>query len=217
MFDQQQQWMMERCGKFTASEIHKLMVPGKSKNYFGDAAESYIRNKAAEVLTMEINNGGRLNTYAMEWGNAHEYEAVRRFEEDYKLPVEYFGGANPKFYEYSSFSGGSPDGFAGEDAIIEVKCPFNSSEHLSHLLLNDEIDIKSYCKEYYWQMVFNMICTNTNQAYFISYDPRFADEKLQLKVIDFKIPEYDAALIKERVNEAEKTLSVLINLVRNEI
>lgn len=213
MFDQLQQWELDRCGKFTASEIHKLLVKGKGGDYFGQGATTYIRLKAAEILTMEPNNGGRINGYALEWGNSHEYEAVARFENETALKVNYFGGGNPKFFEYSPLSGGSPDGMIKDTAIIEVKCPYNSAEHLEHLFIADAEGLKGYYPECYWQMIFNMICTGTKGGYFISYDPRFAVDAMQIKIVPVPLREDDAELIKERLGEAEKQLKVLLQLV----
>lgn len=215
MFDQQNEWMMQRCGKFTASEIHKLLVKGKGGDYFGVGAKTYIRMKAAEILTLEPNNGGRVNGPAMEWGNAHEHEAIERFIKDRKIEVIYYGRSNPKFFEYSNFSGGSPDGVT-TDAIIEIKCPYNSAEHLEHLLFNNEEDIKDYCPEFYWQMTANMLFTGMNKAIFISYDPRYADESLQLKVLEFEANQADILTLKERIVEAEKQLGLLVKIVRSE-
>lgn len=217
MFNQLETWQTERLGKFTASEISKLLVKGKGGDYFGQTAKTYIRLKAAEILTLEPNNGGRANSFAMEWGNSHEYEAVARFEKETGISVEYFGGGNPKFFEFSNFSGGSPDGIIKDHAIIEVKCPFNSAEHLEHLLFSTADDIKDYVPEYYWQMIANMLFTGLNKAYFISYDPRYADENLQIKVVEFDKNKEDIELLKERILEAEKQLSVLVKLVRNEL
>lgn len=208
------QWELDRLGKFTASEIWKLMEKGKGGEYFGKGAQTYIRQKAAEILTLEQVNGGRFNISAMEWGNSHEHEAVVAFEKLHGNAVEYYGGANPKFFEYTPFSGGSPDGITYENEIVEIKCPFNSAEHIQHLLLNDEQELKSYAPEYYWQITANMIFTGLEKAVFISYDPRFADDHLQLKTIFFDINMDDANLLKERLKEAEKQLSVLIELIR---
>ena len=215
MFQDYESWMTDRLGKFTASEIYKLLVKGKGGEYFGQAAQTYIKQKAAEILTLEQNNGGRVNGYALEWGNAHEHEAIVRFQKETGLDVDYYGGASPKFFELTPFSGGSPDAIISGDTVGEVKCPYNSAEHIEHLLLNDETDLKSYYPEAYWQMTFNMICTDLKKATFISYDPRYADEVLQIKIISFDINEEDAALIKERVAEAEKQLSVMVGMVRD--
>lgn len=218
MFEEIHEWEMDRCGKFTASEIHKLLVKGKKGDYFGVGANSYIRLKAAEILTMTPNNGGRVNISAMEWGNAHEYEAMQRFEKETGLKVTYYGGGNPKFFEYTPFSGGSPDGLVPDDeAILEIKCPFNSGEHIEHHLINNAEELKNYYPECYWQMTFNMICTNMGAGYFVSYDNRYLDDKLQVKIVRFELNKEDAELLKETIAEAEKQLSVLIELVRETI
>lgn len=214
MFEEIKEWEMERCGKFTASEIHKLLVKGKGGEYFGKGALTYIRLKAAEILTLVPNNGGRVNIAALEWGNAHEYEAVERFKKETGLNVEYYGGGNPKFFSYTEFSGSSPDAIVPGNAIIEVKCPMNSGEHLEHLLLNTAEDLKDYYPECYWQMVMNMICVGVRSGYFVSYDERYIDKKLQIKILRFDIDEEDEARLKETIAEAEKQLSVLVDLVR---
>lgn len=214
LFEAQREWLMERCGKLTASEIWKLMEKGRGGEYFGKGAKTYIRQKVAEILTLEIVNGGRNNMTAMEWGAAHEFEAVQRFEKEKEIKVEYFGGANPKFFEYDMFSGGSPDGLT-TDAIIEVKCPFNSGEHISHLELEDVEALKDYAPEYYWQMAMNMLVCEKKKGWFISYDNRFADENLQIKILEVPRNEDDISLLKERILEAEKQMNVSVALLRN--
>lgn len=214
MFDQYNEWITERLGKFTASDIHKLMEKGRGGEYFGKGAKTYIRQKAAEILTQEPVNGGRLNISSLEWGSAHEHEAVQLFEQETEFTVEYFGGANPKFFDYTNFSGGSPDGIANGTTVLEVKCPYNSGEHIEHLLLNSAEDLLEYYPEAYWQIQFNMLCTGCKNGYFISYDPRFAEEPLRLKYVYIEQNEEHALLLKERLAEAEKQLAVMIGMVR---
>lgn len=211
MFEQLQQWELDRLGKFTASEIWKLMEKGRS-SFFGKGAETYIRQKAAEILTLEKVSGGRINTNALEWGNAHEYEAVKELEKKgYK--VEYYGGANPKFFEYSPFSGGSPDGII-EDAVLEIKCPYNSAEHIQHLMIGSADELLDYAPEYYWQITANMVFTNRTKGMFVSYDPRFADDYLVLHTMSFDLDEKDKDLLIERLKVAEESLSNLITKIR---
>lgn len=218
MFDNIKEWETDRLGKITASEIWKIMEAGKGGEYFGKGAKTYIRQKVAEILTLEPVNGGRANTAAMEWGNAHEAEAIKRFKKECKgADVIHYGGANPKFFEYTPFSGGSPDGVTDDGEIVEIKCPYNSGEHIEHLLLSDEEHLKSYAPEYYWQMTANMIFTGLDKAVFISYDNRFADHHLQIKIIRFNLNESHALLLKERLAEAEKQLAVMTELVRGEL
>lgn len=214
MFDQYNDWMTDRLGKFTASEIWKLTEKGRGGEYFGKGAKTYIRQKAAEILTMEQVNGGRANSNAMEWGNAHEFEAFERFLKETGLKdAEHYGGANPKFFDYTALSGGSPDG-KGETYVLEIKCPYNAGEHLEHLMLSCWEDLRSYYPEAYWQLTFNMICTNTNIGFFISYDPRFADDELQIKILQFRLVESDRDYLIERLTEAEKQLTEIIKKVR---
>lgn len=213
MFEELAQWQQERMGKITASEIWKIMVRGKAKDaYFGDMALKYIKQKVSEILTCEPNNGGRNNFNAMEWGNSHENEAIWKVMQYTKEQIEYFGVGNPRFFEYTPFSGGSPDGLS-EYAVWEIKCPFNSAEHYEHFLFTDMQDVKSYKPEYYWQVNANMLFTNREQGFLCSYDPRYAKEEHQLKIVEFKLlPEVKEQLI-ERISEAEKQMRLSIDLM----
>jgi hypothetical protein len=212
MFNEINEWLSKRCGKFTASEIHKLTGKGRSGDYFGLVAKTYIATKAAELMTLEPANQ-RNPTMAMEWGTAHEYEAMTKFKEQYGHDIEYFGGENPTFFEYSKYAGGSPDGLSKE-FIIEIKCPFNSAEHLNHMLLEDGEDLKDYAPEYYWQMTANMIFTGKKSGIFISFDPRFEDQ-YQLKTLYFNLNLDDADFLKERIQEAEKHLEELLSKIKS--
>lgn len=221
MLDEYFEWMKERCGKFTASEIHRLMTSGRGGKYFSADGEKYIRSKAAEILTQEINNGGRRNTDAMEWGNSHEQEAFARFLNDMKVTdADYNGGGNPVFIEYSPWCGGSPDGkvvIDGEKRLIEIKCPYNSGEHAEHLLMNTQDDLLDYKPEYFYQICANLIFLNLKRGYLISYDPRYVEPPLQIKILPVEITEEVEAIIKERISEAEKQLKVLVAQIRDTV
>lgn len=187
----------------------------KSKSeYFGAPAKTYIKAKVAEILTQEPNNGCRLNTSAMEWGNANEADAIARFEAETGFKVEHFGGANPKFFQFTDFSGGSPDGiFTDLSAHVEVKCPFNSTEHYEHYLLETPDELLSYAPEYYWQIQANSLFSKCERGFFVSYDPRFATEQFQIKILEVPITDEIKDLIKERISEAENQLRISIELM----
>ena len=108
MTQQASDWLQERTGRITASEVHKIMGRGRAKDkYFSEQGETYLRCKIGELLTGEIENGGRVNPLAMEWGASHEHEAIARFEKETGRAVqEYFGVTNPKFFALDLFSGG---------------------------------------------------------------------------------------------------------------
>jgi hypothetical protein len=211
------QWIQDRCGKLTASEIYKIMGKGKTKDqYFGQVAESYMLQKVGEILTLEPNNGGRVNISSLEWGNHYESEAATKFQERYDLlSLQYFGVSNPKFYSYNEYCGGSPDGVfesvTGEQGIIEIKCPYNSAEQIRHFGITDSHSLQSVAPEYYWQMVANMLFTETRIGYFISYDPRMVFDKHKLHVVPIEPIVGDMDILKERISEASKWILYLVN------
>ena len=64
------EWFEKRLGKFTASEIYKLM----GKTGFGKTGETYIYEKVCEQLTGELQE--EINTKATTWGEETEPYAV---------------------------------------------------------------------------------------------------------------------------------------------
>ena len=205
MFQEVNEWLTKRCGKITSSEVYKIMSSGR-KETFSQTAKSYIKMKAAEVLTNEPKDIP--TTYAMEWGNSHEFEAMQFLQEKIKKEILHFGNANPVFYEKSKYWGGSPDGLMGE-YVIEIKCPFNSSEHLEHLMFKTQEDLKDYAPEYYWQIVSNMLLTDKEKAFFISYDPRYL-EQYRIKMLEIKLDKSDAKFLQERIQIASVELETIL-------
>ena len=45
------EWIQERLGRFTASEIHKLIPSGKGGNKFSETGKTYILEKLVELET----------------------------------------------------------------------------------------------------------------------------------------------------------------------
>lgn len=213
--EQHIQWQKLRCGKFTASEIHKLFQKGKKKDdYFGQGAMTYIKTKLAELLTGEV---AEFDNNATEWGNSLELEAVLEFEKVTGLKVDYFGKGNPQFINYNDYAGGSPDGLVGEDAIIEIKAPYNSKYHIEHLLLTSGVDLLTEFLDKYCQLQMNLLCTKREKAYFVSYDPRMIDPNLKLKILEVYRDEEMIEEMKERIDEATKQLKVLEDCVNGVI
>jgi hypothetical protein len=176
------EWLQSRLGRFTASEIHKLSVPGKKKGeIFGVGAMTYIRTKAAEILTQEVKD--EVDFKQAEWGKAHEAEACAAFESWLGTTGVYYGGGNPVFFEYGDFEGCSPDWEIEEEVGADMKCPYNSAEHMKNLLLESAEDLAKERWEYYCQLQYSMLIRGWKVAYFVSYDPRFVYDWMKLKVI----------------------------------
>ena len=210
MFNQDT-WMSSRLGKFTASEIGNLLTESKKKDeVFGATAKSYIHKKIHEILSGETKELGSLPS--LEWGKSLENEAIMVYEAQTGFKVENLGGANPKFFEFGERAGGSPDGLIESDkgqGVLEVKCPYTGETMIDYLLFNTGADLLAYNKNYYAQVQFNMVCTNTNWANWVAYDPRI--NMLKIVHID-RDNDYCDKLI-ERVELATVYVDNILNLI----
>lgn len=220
MFDQINDWNNARLGKFTASEIHKLMQKGRGKDeYFGSGAITYVQSRLAEITTQEpcVQLDGMA---AIEHGNANEHDAVLDFQKHTGLQVEYFGKANPMFVPYAplaDWAGGSPDGYTSNGGVIEVKAPYNPTHHIKHLLLSDAADLKKEKPEYYGQIQFNMMCSGRNHGYFISYDPRVLSYKVRRRIIEVPYDDAYCTELDERLHEAVKLLRTYMDCIEPDV
>lgn len=177
-----QDWLNSRLGRITASEIHKIFTSGKKKDeLFGQTALTYLREKAAEILTQEVKED--VNARQMEWGKSHEYEACAAFQEWLGKEGIYYGAGNPKFFEHGDFEGCSPDWEIAGEIGADMKCPYNSAEHLKNLTIEGSEGLAVERWEYYCQLQHAMIIRGWECAYFVSYDPRFVYDHMKLRVI----------------------------------
>lgn len=197
------EWLELRFGKFTGSEFHKLMTSGRGGELFGKTALSYIVEVVDEIITShEFNDFGRTfsSSKALDWGHANENQAREEFENETGIKTETIG-----FIQIDELFGSSPD-FVTEDAIGEIKCPFNPANHTANLFLSTPKDLKENHYDYYIQMQIEMMACNKTKGYFISYDPLKLQKSLRLKVLEFPKDETLCAEIMMRYNEAVKIL-----------
>jgi hypothetical protein len=167
------EWYEIRKGKFTSSEIHVLLTEPKLKadkeaGELSAAATTYILARIGELMGSYENE---FNSQATVWGTEHEPTA-RAWYSKMVAPVTEVGFIiHPEF----NYWGGSPDGLVTIDGVkggVEFKCPFVTSNHLEHCLIDSKEYFKRYFKEYYWQCVSNMIVTGAKFWDFVSFDPR---------------------------------------------
>lgn len=190
-------WHRARSGKFTPSELYRLMTEPRTKTEkLSEGAKTYVKEKIAETLTVDISNEKMFHgNNATEWGNSYEGEAIELFSDMLNKEI-----VNVGFINYDDNFGGTPDGISHDKLFgIEVKCPYNPSIHLDNLLL-DSLAFKKERKEYYWQIQGYSLITEIENWYFVSYDPRQIDYKL--KIIPIKRNEDDIRLIKEKLQIA---------------
>jgi len=149
-----EEWHSQRLGKFTASEIYKLM----GIKDIGETGKSYAIDKAIEELYGEVDEN--FVSYDMERGIELEPLAFYKFKE--LMSLEFIDVEKCGFFTLLNDSGASPDGLVGNKAVLEIKCPKAST--FFKLVATNEID-----KKYLYQMQMQMICTGRDKAYFFNY------------------------------------------------
>jgi len=226
------EWLGLRRGLFTASEFHRLCTyrdgllikgtkakkgkkgkngepdePGVEEvpdsydtNYFPDGAKTYATEKAIEMLTLQDTSDTGFKSKAMEWGSNVEAEAVEALYEKHGLVVENYGD-NQEFIKYNKDIGCTPDGLIDDDSGVETKCP-ESTTHAKYLQLQTVEEFAQLKPEYYWQIQGCMYVTGRKSWLFVSYDPRFLDERLRLKVMIIYRNEDDIKFLDKRLKQA---------------
>lgn len=209
------EWLSQRLGRFTASEINKLFIGSKTKGQeFGQVAIKYIRTKAAEILTQEVKE--EVNFKQAEWGKSNEAEACTFFENFTGISGTYYGAGNPKFFPHGEFEGGSPD-WESVDATVgaDFKCPYDSAEHILNLMLQSAADLEEERWEYYCQLQHSMYRRGWKHAFFISYDPRMALDAQKMKIIVVYPDQAWRAKFDVKIESAVTELKSIINKVLN--
>jgi hypothetical protein len=212
-------WLTQRLGRFTSSECSKLFVGGRKKDeFFGQGAMTFIRKKAAEIITMEVKE--EIDFKQAEWGKSQEPDACRVFEEMIGISGNYYGVADPVFFPFGEHAGGSPDWEAkisdeGDTVGADFKCPFNSDVHLENLLISSVAEYKDKKWEYYCQGQANMLIRGWQKFYAVSYDPRFP-LPLQMKIIEVLPDQEWVTEFKERIERAGQIKQELIDLLSSQ-
>ena len=171
-------WRAERLGKFTSSEIYRLMTEPQKKEdkengELSPGAKTYVLEKIVEEIGGFIPEG---ESNATIYGKEHENQAKYwySFKTGYELVETGF------ILKYDGY-GGSPDAIVldrdlGVTGALEVKCPYNSVNHLKHCLISCFEEFKKSHPDYYWQCLSHIETTNSVFCDFVSFDPRINHE-----------------------------------------
>jgi len=180
------EWLSIRLGKVTASRVADVIA--RTKTGPSASRANYMAELVAERLT-----GARGETFtnaAMQWGTDNEPEARLAYEFRTDVTVEQVGFiAHPSI----EMSGASPDGLAGTDGLVEIKCP-NTATHIETLLTG------TIPAKYETQMLWQMACTGRAWCDFASFDPRLPEE-MRLFVKRFDRDDKRIAEMEEQVRE----------------
>lgn len=199
-----EEWMEQRRGKFTASEVHRLMgAKGLEKT-----GKTYILKCVSEEF------GGYLpevNTMAMEFGRLTEPFAIAHYEKVFGVEVEKMPFL---IAEWCDQAGSSPDGFvSSKNKGIEVKCPFNPVNHIAYMLISTPEELKILKPEYYWQIMMGIAVLDVPSWDFVSYSESFIGA-MKMCVLNVTRNESDIVLLKNRVLEAVKMKNELVNKIK---
>jgi putative phage-type endonuclease len=190
------EWHLARLGKATASRMADVL--SRTKSGYGASRNNYMAELVAERLTGVP--AEQYTSAAMQWGTNCEPMARAAYAFHADIDVEEVGFvAHPTI----AMSGASPDGFVGEDGLVEIKCPAIST-HIETLRGGRVAD------KYYVQIQWQLACTGRAWCDFVSYDPRMPISmqlfvqrvprdnarirKIEKEVIDF-LAELDAIVI----------------------
>ena len=152
------EWFKKRCGKATASRIADIIA--KTKSGPSASRKNYMAQLVAERLTGTVADS--FTNGAMQWGTDTEPHARDAYAFLQGVEVEL---AEFVIHPSISDAGASPDGYVGEDGLVEIKCP-NTSTHIDTLLG------KTVPSKYVTQMQWQMSCTGRLWCDFVSFDPR---------------------------------------------
>lgn len=215
-------WHDVRAGRFTSSEMHRLVKSGtrpmtaqelanRPKSGPGSAAKltedptkfspdgiSYIEEKVAEVLTGQVEASAW--SHATQWGDDWEPVAAEYYATKFKCEFEIIS-----FQPFGEHAGGSPDRkIKGTNKGLEIKCPHRSKNQVNYLQLFDQWDLKRMHPDYYWQCQANLLFMNWEAIDFCTFDPRMIDEKHKLFVLEVKPVSEDQDLLVVKIEAAVK-------------
>ena len=151
-----------RTGRFTASEVWKLMTePRKKTEAWSETAKSYILEKAVEA---KYGYRKQFSSKEMEHGIMTEPEAFDVWVSVSGVPYTYTA---KEFFSINDFSGASPDGvlYDGLDiiSVCDIKCP-QPLTFMELVAERPEVDTK-----YFYQLQMQMMATKSETAFLVYY------------------------------------------------
>jgi putative phage-type endonuclease len=153
------EWKQARLGRVTASRVADVIA--KTKTGVSASRANYEAQIICERLTGVVVEG--YTNAAMQHGIDTEPQARAAYEFMRNVDV-----VLAEFVEHPRvpMSGASPDGFVGDDGLLEIKCP-QQAGHLETLLTN-KVPAK-YVTQIMWQLA----VTERKFCDYVSFNPTF--------------------------------------------
>ncbi len=171
--ERESRWKQKRIGKITSSNLDKLMNLTKDGRIKTKAGIDYL----LEIQHQKDTGCDSEETFAkaMQWGKALEEEALFYYNQmTGNNVISGTHGFDEVLFVDNIIEGfgDSPDGVtADRKGVVEIKCPYNGSNHLRNCALQSYHD----CCDYFWQCMGHMIDPQVEWCDFVSYDPRYED------------------------------------------
>jgi exodeoxyribonuclease (lambda-induced) len=181
-----EEWLKLRLGLVSASRFKDIMTnPRSNTELFSATAKSYMLELIAEILTGEQKE---VTGKALEWGSNNEKNAQIEYAFEQGVTVDEIGICLTDDKQI----GASPDGFVGDDGGIEIKCPYNSANHIATVVSGE------MPKEHMAQVQGNMLVNGRKWWDFVSYDPRI-DGKGRIFITRIERDEEYIAKLEEKL------------------
>ena len=189
----------ERVGRFTASEIHKLIGQGRGKgDMFSQTAYTYIAQKAYEAVIGYSEMGSPYNGPAAQWGIDNEPFAIRM------LSLQKFEGV---FIHPDLRLAATPDAIDNKGQTHEIKSPYTFANTTRYLQIANIDEVANTTPEYFWQVIAQIVAAKADCGFLHFYDAR----REKIKSICFEASQIDehAKRLIDRLKEAETMLQSL--------
>ena len=158
MLQRSEEWLEIRRGRFTASDIYRLLGEDGLKKT-EQSIDNFALEKAIEQV-YGIDDDGFFISMDMQKGIDREPLAFECFKQ--KKALEFLTVEPCFFYQYGDHAGASPDGIVSDGSVLEIKCP--KKKTFFEVVRTNYIDPK-----YMAQMQMQMLCTGLKQSYYFNY------------------------------------------------
>ena len=210
------EWKAFRQGKFTGSQVGRLMKSGRGKDeVFGKDALSYIKDVASLRTENRLAVVGDYEQYCyindahgrnIDWGHEQEDNAIAQYK--------FFTGRNVTqcgsilHQEIDCFAD-SPDGLVLDlNGCIEIKCSMRLTHEEYINDVDNQDDLLKFKPEYYWQCMSHMAVTGAAWCDFLSYYPF---DSLPLWIVTVERDEDAIANLLERIKLADALAEERVN------
>ena len=188
------EWFKEREGKFTGSEIHKLMGTSNKMEWgrpeklieFNETAKKYVFSRAKERQRKKVikKRMGRPANYGKE-NESVIFEMLKKQFPDYKFE-------KTGFIEFiKGIAGASPDGLVNYDMGLEIKAPVDwDTQYSRHEKLFDQKHSD------FWQINSEMLALNVDKLMYVVAEP--SEDMYEPEITHLSVKIVDASPIHQK-------------------